>query len=760
MKISCPACNARYRIPDDRIMGKNRIFKVKCKRCGSTVRVRGMATDGDDGRQTMPFNLKMPEPTPATPQRVWFVGIDGKQVGPLTEQEVTEHIGAGRLGADDLMWRKGFSAWTPVREVAPFQELVTAAAPAAAQPAAAKRRPRRAQTLELSASMIELLVKLDEQTDHGANAGSAVAGTEPPVLPSGGEAEPAPAATAEPAAAPATEPAPEPSPPIADEATAAPPIPETVEEEAQTPPAGEEDAPTRIGMTALPTDDGDDELPPEVPGSAVVAASATPAAQAAAEEAPAAAEASPTAEPAKGRRASKVALPGKAEATAEAADAAATTGRGKRRRKRRKTGRASTTEEASSAAGTAAVGGRIATLSGGAVRSADAAAPAKAAQGAQKPSKGAAAPAKKAAGAAGAADKRAAAGTRPQAGKLPPKKKKKKGGAGLFIGLLAIAAIVAVAADLGKQVISQSGLLERVSPRAVAAAPQEPETAPATPAPGQPAIAPAAAVPEPAATAVDRQPDVTLSEPDADGSDAVDAGSDEPDAGAAGAPDTSGAADAAAALAVQVAELKAPVERKRRDDRPSSDPPKAARVAKVEAAKPTPKVEPPPPAKRKQNDDIDRLLAEAKARQKAESPPPAKKKPEPAPPPEKKKTPQMDDIDRLLAKAKTTPPEEKPEPAAPAGKGKLSKHQVNVVASRARSKIMRCYFTHADVDGAETLKVELRIGPDGHVISARVKGKHAKDQVGSCVSSVVKALRFPRATGASSKHTIRYTVGG
>ena len=57
MKIKCPACSAAYRIPDDRIRGKNKVFRVGCKRCGAEIRVRGMATDEDQGRQTMPFAI-------------------------------------------------------------------------------------------------------------------------------------------------------------------------------------------------------------------------------------------------------------------------------------------------------------------------------------------------------------------------------------------------------------------------------------------------------------------------------------------------------------------------------------------------------------------------------------------------------------------------------------------------------------------------------------------------------------------------------
>jgi predicted Zn finger-like uncharacterized protein len=185
MKITCPACNANYRLPDDRIQGKNRIFKINCKRCGAEIRVRGVETQDDVGRTTLPFNLELP-PTQTAPQplaQVWFAGIGGKQVGPMAEAEVVDHIQQGRLGAQDLVWRKGFANWLPLREVPPFGELVAdtktpdAAAVDGGQKAE-KRSPRRAQTLELSAAMIELLVKLD-----GQGADGTVEAQPPPQLP-------------------------------------------------------------------------------------------------------------------------------------------------------------------------------------------------------------------------------------------------------------------------------------------------------------------------------------------------------------------------------------------------------------------------------------------------------------------------------------------------------------------------------------------------------------------------------------------------
>ncbi|MSQ84409.1 MAG: DUF4339 domain-containing protein [Myxococcales bacterium] len=186
MKISCPACNAHYRLPDDKIQGKNRIFKIACKRCGAEIRVRGVETPEEVGRTTLPFALDLPEQATAAqpPAQIWFAGIGGRQIGPLSEAEVIDHIASGRLTAEDPVWRKGFSAWTPCKDVPPFDDHVAVAPDVptdAAAPAARKLSPRRAQTLELSAAMIELLVKLDGQ--QAPDSEGVAQAAEPPELP-------------------------------------------------------------------------------------------------------------------------------------------------------------------------------------------------------------------------------------------------------------------------------------------------------------------------------------------------------------------------------------------------------------------------------------------------------------------------------------------------------------------------------------------------------------------------------------------------
>ncbi len=53
----------------------------------------------------------------------YFFSIRGKAEGPLDEQAVREHIAAGRISRDTLVWRDGMSGWQALREVGELVEL-------------------------------------------------------------------------------------------------------------------------------------------------------------------------------------------------------------------------------------------------------------------------------------------------------------------------------------------------------------------------------------------------------------------------------------------------------------------------------------------------------------------------------------------------------------------------------------------------------------------------------------------------------------
>ena len=802
MKISCPACNAKYRIPDDRVRGKNRVFRISCKKCDSEIRVRGIATQQDVGRTTMPFNLEMPDTAPATPQRVWFAGIGGKQVGPLTEQEVLDHIAGGRLSADDLVWRKGFGAWTPVREVSAFQAKVneTDAAPQSAQPA---RSPRRSQTLELSAAMIELLVKLDAQ--QGAESDDSAADmpdAEPPSLPALDAGTSAPAVPDHDTLPPLESVAPPAlvaKPPVI---TSKPPV------ITSKPPVSADDAPPPVPGADIPPAVPQSATRPPIPGAAATHVAAP------------AAEAGATSDNGVAGKPSIV-MAASATASSRADGKSKSKGRDKRRGSKGTAkvslpGQAGGDQSDSSEAETkitsvplasaadiaAAAKGRTASVS--AKAGASATAVSKAAGGKATP--GAATAGKTTAG-------KAAAGKTGAATAATGKKKEaeKGGGFGWFVAVVLLLGI-GVGGFFVVRAQTATTAKTPAKPTMVAAVetaePPGANVAPAAaPVAVEPDAAPAAAQPEtPDASAAPTQPDAVA------GTDRDTAGGVQGDAGAADRQVDGSAAKVAIAAAAPTAAAAGvqpgsaqpgsaqpasaqPASAQpaagtttasakprsggaaRAASKPSSnshDTARPARAARVEP-KPAPSQDKPPEVvPKKERDEIDILLEKGRERERlaaaqAKSAKKAAQPPAKVTPPKAASGDSIDEILRREAARKKAAADKKaaantpaPPPKTSGGSGKaLTSDDVSRIAKTAKSKVMDCYMDHGDVDGGRvTFRVKVYVTAAGTVQNAKVMGKAGSGALGACIVSKVKTLRFPQSSGATSTHTVRYTVGG
>ncbi len=47
MKIVCENCSTKYSIADEKVRGK--VFKIRCKKCGHIIVVKGTGEDAEDG---------------------------------------------------------------------------------------------------------------------------------------------------------------------------------------------------------------------------------------------------------------------------------------------------------------------------------------------------------------------------------------------------------------------------------------------------------------------------------------------------------------------------------------------------------------------------------------------------------------------------------------------------------------------------------------------------------------------------------------
>lgn len=144
MKIVCQSCSAKYSIADDKVQGK-KVFKIKCKKCGEDILVRG-AEAGGDPEVSAGHGMHESSQEPFSEDEatrvvssdmgdaVWHVVVNGDQQGPFSLKQLRDMVANGSITADTFVWKDGFADWKALRDV---PELATLAIGAPAAPAAA-----------------------------------------------------------------------------------------------------------------------------------------------------------------------------------------------------------------------------------------------------------------------------------------------------------------------------------------------------------------------------------------------------------------------------------------------------------------------------------------------------------------------------------------------------------------------------------------------------------------------------------------------
>src|SRR5579862_8566404 len=76
MKITCQACQAKYTIADDKVVGK--VVKIRCKKCGATIVVNG--SDGSVSASQPPAQDGAFDYGKGSSPEAWTVNVnDGDQ---------------------------------------------------------------------------------------------------------------------------------------------------------------------------------------------------------------------------------------------------------------------------------------------------------------------------------------------------------------------------------------------------------------------------------------------------------------------------------------------------------------------------------------------------------------------------------------------------------------------------------------------------------------------------------------------------------
>ncbi len=111
MKITCESCNTRYSIPDEKIRGAGKTFKIRCKSCGEMMTVKGVGEGGDAG---------------ASDDAVWYYAVGNDRRGPITREALAGLVQAGEVTAQTYVWQNGMANWSLLESVAELQDLLDA----------------------------------------------------------------------------------------------------------------------------------------------------------------------------------------------------------------------------------------------------------------------------------------------------------------------------------------------------------------------------------------------------------------------------------------------------------------------------------------------------------------------------------------------------------------------------------------------------------------------------------------------------------
>ncbi len=66
---------------------------------------------------------------PKSMPNIYYVAIDGQQVGPLNDKELSQLINQKRISKDTLAWVPGMNSWKPVEQIPAILKVVALTPP-------------------------------------------------------------------------------------------------------------------------------------------------------------------------------------------------------------------------------------------------------------------------------------------------------------------------------------------------------------------------------------------------------------------------------------------------------------------------------------------------------------------------------------------------------------------------------------------------------------------------------------------------------
>jgi predicted Zn finger-like uncharacterized protein len=140
MKITCQACQAKYTIADEKVVGK--VVKIRCKKCGASIVVNGSETSAS---QSPPATGAI-DAAPGSPQAPWTVNVADGDQRTMTETEIVSGYRTGVVSDETFCWKEGMADWLPLLEIAPLHAACTLAGSTAGSAREEENLPKKPQS--------------------------------------------------------------------------------------------------------------------------------------------------------------------------------------------------------------------------------------------------------------------------------------------------------------------------------------------------------------------------------------------------------------------------------------------------------------------------------------------------------------------------------------------------------------------------------------------------------------------------------------
>lgn len=143
MKISCPSCEAKYSIGDEKV--QNRLAKIRCRKCGVDIVIDGrveppsITLGGTEGADA-------PVSSTAGGSPEFTVDFAENDQRTLTLADIVAAYNAGYVTAETYVWSEGMAEWTPLGQVPSIVSALNAGVASPAAPAAAPMAHTQPQT--------------------------------------------------------------------------------------------------------------------------------------------------------------------------------------------------------------------------------------------------------------------------------------------------------------------------------------------------------------------------------------------------------------------------------------------------------------------------------------------------------------------------------------------------------------------------------------------------------------------------------------